>query len=61
MAIEKDAEKILEEDKVDMVVMGSKVSSTSSTIIEIKDNKLVLIREGAISFEDIEKTLYRGN
>jgi L-threonylcarbamoyladenylate synthase len=44
--------------KIDMVIMGNKVSDISSTIIELKDNKIFLIREGAISFEEIEKTFY---
>ena len=45
--------------KVDMVIMGNKVNDVSSTIVELKNDKLVLIREGAIPFEEIEKTFYR--
>ena len=46
--------------KVDMVIMGNKVSSISSTIVELKDGKLTLIREGALSFNEIEENFYRG-
>jgi len=45
--------------KVDMVIMGNKISNVSSTIVELKGDKLVLVREGAISFCDIEKAFYR--
>ena len=46
--------------KVDMIVMGDKVSKVSSTIVELKDEKLILIREGVISFKEIEEAYYRG-
>ena len=52
---------ILEEfdGKIDMVIMGNKISNVSSTIVELIDGKLTLIREGAIPFEEIEETFYR--
>lgn len=56
-----DIMKIIEDfdGKVDMVIMGNKVTDVSSTIVELKNDKLILIREGAIPFEEIEKTFYR--
>lgn len=52
---------ILEEfdGKIDMVIMGNKITNVSSTIVELIDGKLTLIREGAIPFEEIEETFYR--
>ena len=44
---------------VDMVIMGDKVSKISSTIVELSDNKVILIREGSIPFKEIEETFYR--
>lgn len=46
--------------QIDMAVIGSKVSNISSTIVEIRDDQLILVREGAISFKDIENSFYRG-
>lgn len=46
--------------KVDMVIMGNKVSNVSSTIVELVDGKLTLIREGALPFNEIEEKFYRG-
>ena len=46
--------------KVDMIIMGDKMGKVSSTIVEIKDNELKLIREGEISFEKIKEVYYRG-
>lgn len=46
--------------KIDMVIMGNKVSNVSSTIVEIKGEELVLIREGAVPFKEIEEVFYRG-
>lgn len=56
-----DVMEIIEEfdGLVDMVIMGDKVSKISSTIVELKDDKLILIREGSIPFKDIEETFYR--
>ena len=48
------------DSKVDMIIMGNKINDVSSTIIQLLDNKLVLVREGAVPFEDIEKIFYRG-
>lgn len=45
--------------KVDMVIMGDKLSKISSTIVEISDDKLILIREGVIPFKEIEEIFYR--
>ena len=52
---------ILEEfdGKIDMAIIGNKLTSVSSTIVELCDGKLTLIREGAIPFEEIETTFYR--
>jgi L-threonylcarbamoyladenylate synthase len=52
---------ILEEfdGKIDMAIIGNKLSSVSSTIVELIDGKLTLIREGAIPFTEIETTFYR--
>lgn len=57
-----DISNLIEEfdGKVDMIVMGSNVGKVSSTIVELKENKLVLIREGCIPFKDIEEAYYRG-
>ena len=44
---------------VDMIIMGEKIGKVSSTIIEIKNNELKLIREGEISFEKIKEVYYR--
>ena len=59
--ISKDILTILDDfdGKVDMVIMGSKVSDVSSTIVELKDGKLTLIREGALPFDEIEQSFYR--
>jgi len=46
--------------KVDMIIMGDKVGKVSSTIVEIENNELKLIREGEISFEKIKEVYYRG-
>ena len=46
--------------KVDMIIMGNKVGKVSSTIVELKENKVGLIREGCIPFKDIEEAYYRG-
>lgn len=45
--------------KVDMIIMGNKIGKVSSTIVEIKDGKLNLIREGEISFESIKEVYYK--
>lgn len=60
--ISKDILTILDDfdGKVDMVIIGNKVSDVSSTIVELKDGKLALIREGALSFDEIEESFYRG-
>ena len=57
-----DISNLIEEfdGKVDMIVMGSKVGKVSSTIVEFKENKIVLVREGCIPFKDIEEAYYRG-
>ena len=59
--ISKDILTILDDfdGKVDMVIMGNKVSDVSSTIVELKDGKLTLIREGALPFDEIEQSFYR--
>ena len=56
-----DVMKLIEEfdGLVDMVIMGDKVSKVSSTIVELKDNQVILIREGSIPFKEIEETFYR--
>lgn len=46
--------------KVDMIIMGNKIGKVSSTIVELKGNELVLIREGTVLFEEIKKIYYRG-
>ena len=46
---------------VDMIIMGHKVGKTSSTIVEINNNELLLVREGVVSFDEIKKVYYRGN
>ena len=58
--VSKDILTILDDfdGKVDMVIMGNKVSDVSSTIIELKEGQLTLIREGAISFEEIKQIFY---
>ena len=48
------------EGKVDMIIIGDKVGKVSSTIVEIKEDKLKLIREGEIPFNQIEEDYYRG-
>ena len=60
-SISDDIVEILEdfEGKVDMVIIGNKLSNVASTIVELKEGRLSLIREGAITFEEIEKTFYR--
>lgn len=45
---------------IDMVIMGDKLDGKESTIVELKEGKLVLIREGAILFSEIEESYYRG-
>lgn len=45
--------------KIDMIIMGNKLSNKCSTIVKIEKNNLTLIREGAIPFEEIENTFYR--
>lgn len=59
--VSKDVLTILDDfdGKVDMVIMGNKVSNISSTIVELKNGELTLIREGAISFKEIEESFYR--
>jgi len=47
------------EGKVDMIIMGNKMTNVSSTIIEMINNDIVLIREGAIPFEEIKEIFYR--
>ena len=46
------------EDKIDMVIVGDRVSSISSTIVEVCDDELILIREGAIPFEKIKELFF---
>lgn len=45
---------------VDMIIMGDKLAGKESTIVELKDDRLILIREGAILFSEIEESYYRG-
>ncbi len=45
---------------IDMVIMGDKLVEKESTIVELKEDKLILIREGAILFSEIEESYYRG-
>ena len=45
---------------IDMVIMGDKLDGKESTIVELKEGELVLIREGAILFSEIEESYYRG-
>ncbi len=55
--ISNDIMQIIDEfdGKIDMVIIGSKVGKVSSTIVKIIDNKIELIREGVVSFKEIEK------
>lgn len=46
------------EGKVDMVIIGNKMGEVNSTIVELKNDELILIREGAIPFKDIENIYY---
>ena len=56
-----DIVKLMEEfdGKVDMIIMGNKTGKVSSTIVEIDDGELTLIREGAIPFSEIKEVYYR--
>ena len=56
-----DIMKIIDEfdGLVDMVIIGNKLGGISSTIVELKDDKLILVREGSISFKEIEESFYR--
>lgn len=45
-------------DKVDFILdSNDKLSGTASTIVQVIDDKIEILREGAISREDIEKIL----
>ena len=44
--------------KVNMIIMGNNMSNISSTIIELQNNEIRLIRDGSIPFIEIEKTFY---
>ena len=56
-----DIDKLIDEfdGKVDMIIMGNKMGKVSSTIVEVRGNELILLREGAISFKEIEDVYYR--
>lgn len=47
------------EGKVDMIIMGNRMGNISSTIIQMINDDIVLIREGAIPFEEIKEIFYR--
>ena len=46
--------------KVDMIVMGNKMSKVSSTIVDLTGNELKLVREGNIKFSKILEVYNRG-
>ena len=58
--VSKDIFNIVDEfdGKVDMIIVGTDISSVSSTIVELKKDRLVLIREGAIPFKNVEEVFY---
>ena len=41
-----------------MVIIGNKLSGVNSTIVELRGDKLVLVREGSVSFSEIEESFY---
>lgn len=52
-----DIDKLIEEfdGKIDMIIMGNKMRKINSTIVDMSSDKLVLIREGSIPFNEILK------
>lgn len=44
--------------KIDMIIMGNKVGKVSSTIVDLSEGDIKLIREGSISFDKIRKYYY---
>ena len=44
---------------IDMAIIGGKLSKTSSTIVELKNNQIISIREGSVPFKEIEEIFYR--
>ena len=45
-------------DKLDLIIDGGKsMSQIASTVVSVEDDKIVLIREGAISKQKIEKAI----
>jgi L-threonylcarbamoyladenylate synthase len=48
-------------DNVDLIIDGGKISSVPSTVIDVTDNRIVYVREGAIKKTSIERLLYGRN
>ncbi len=48
-------------DNVDLIIDGGKISNVPSTVIDVTDNRIVYVREGAIKKTSIERLLYDRN